>query len=251
MPLSISASKTSFKNRSSGTLYGISVGPGDPELITVKGLRLLQSAPVVAFPAGVKGKPGMAEQIVDRWLSPQQVKLPLQFPYVHDEAVLIQAWQAAAQTVWLSLQQGQNVAFVCEGDVSFYSTFTYLATTLRELYPSVQVETVAGVCSPIASASVLGIPLTTRSQRLIVLPALYQMAELETALDWAEVVVLMKVSSVYPQVWQVLQQRDLLDRAYVVERATWPDMVVYQGLRDKADLKLPYFSLMTIEVLPK
>lgn len=241
-----SSPQVSSNDGSVGTLYGISVGPGDPELITVKGLRLLQSAPVVAFPAGIQGKPGMAEQIVDRWLSPTQIKLPLRFPYLQDRAVLIQAWQKAAQTVWQSLQPGQDVAFVCEGDVSFYSTFTYLATTLQELHPSVSVEAVPGVCSPIASASVLGIPLTTRSQRLIVLPALYQMAELETALDWAEVVVLMKVSSVYPQVWQVLQQRGLLDFAYVVERATWPDMVIYQGLSDRADLKLPYFSLMII-----
>lgn len=246
MPLSTSCPQVCSKNGSVGTLYGISVGPGDPELITVKGLRLLQSAPVVAFPAGSKGRPGMAEQIVDRWLSPGQVKLPLQFPYVQDETVLIQAWQEAAQTVWQCLQQGEDVAFVCEGDVSFYSTFTYLAATLQELHQSVNVETVPGVCSPIASASVLGMPLTTLAQRLIVLPALYQMAELETALDWAEVVVLMKVSSVYPQVWQVLQQRGLLDRAYVVERATWPDMVVYRGLSDRANLKLPYFSLMII-----
>jgi len=237
----------SSKNESAGTLYGISVGPGDPELITVKGLRLLQSAPVVAFPAGIKGKLGMAEQIVGQWLSATQVKLPLQFPYVQDEAVLMSAWHEAAETVWQYLRSGQDVTFVCEGDVSFYSTFTYLAATVQELYPSVKVETVPGVCSPIASASVLGIPLTTRSQRLIVLPALYQMAELEAALDWAEVVVLMKVSSVYPQVCQVLQQRGLLDRAYVVERATWPDMVVYRGLSDRADLKLPYFSLMMIK----
>lgn len=249
MSFSTSPAKTYPRNGSVGTLYGISVGPGDPELIAVKGLRLLQSATVVGFPAGIQGRPGMAEQIVDPWLSPQQVKLPLLFPYVQDETVLIQAWQESAQIVWQYLQQGQDVAFCCEGDVSFYSTFTYLAATLQELHPSLTVETVPGVCSPMAAASALGLPLTTRDQRLIVLPALYQMAELETAIDWAEVIVLMKVSSVYPQVWQLLQKRGLLDRTDVVERATWPEMLVYRGLRDRANLKLPYFSLMIIKPL--
>lgn len=247
MPFSASSSKAYPRDESLGTLYGISVGPGDPELISVKGLRLLQSATVVAFPAGIQGKPGMAQQIVDRWLKPQQVKLSLLFPYVQDETVLMSAWQESAQIVWQYLQQGQDVAFCCEGDVSFYSTFTYLAATLQELHPSVKVETVPGVCSPMAAASVLGLPLTTREQRLIVLPALYHMAELEAAIDWAEVIVLMKVSAVYPQVWQLLQKRGLLDRAHVVERATWPEMLVYRGLRDRADLKLPYFSLMIIK----
>lgn len=231
-----------------GKLYGISVGPSDPELITVKGLKLLQAASVVAFPLGVGGKLGMAEQIVAGWLSNSQIQLALAFPYVQDEAVLTAAWQKAAEQVWQYLVDGQDVAFVCEGDVSFYSTFTYLAQTLQQLHPEALVETVPGVCSPMAAASVLGLPLTVRSQRLVVLPALYRVQELENVLNWADVVVLLKVSSVYEQVWQVLQQHDLLDRSYVVERATSPDMVIHRNLRDRPQLKLPYFSLLIVQI---
>lgn len=231
-----------------GTLYGISVGPGDPELITLKGLRSLQQVPVVAFPAGIEGKPGMAQQIISPWLSPQQQQLALNFPYVRDMAVLTQAWQVAAEQVWQYLQRGQDVAFACEGDVSFYSTFTYLAQTLQQIHPEAMVELVPGVCSPMAAASVLGLPLTIRQQRLVVLPALYHARELEAVLDWADVVVLMKVSSVYEQVWQVLQQRSLLSSSWVVERATLPDMVIYANLSDRPHLKLPYFSLLIIQV---
>ncbi len=230
-----------------GILYGISVGTGDPELITVKGLRLLQNSPVVAFPAGVQAKPGMAQQIVAGWLSPQQVQLSLNFPYVQDMTVLAQAWQAAAEQVWQYLQIGQDVAFACEGDVSFYSTFTYLAQTLQQLHPEVKVQLIPGVCSPMAAAAVLGIPLTVRQQRLAILPAIYTVGELESVLDWADVVVLMKVSSVYEQVWQVLQQRGLLENSWVVEKATLPDMVIYSDLRDRPNLKLPYFSLMIVQ----
>ena len=168
-----------------GILYGISVGTGDPELITLKGLRLLKQVPVVAFPKGVGGKPGMAEQIVAQWLNPSSVQLALNFPYVQDETILSLAWHQAAEQVWQYLEKGQDVAFACEGDVSFYSTFTYLAQTLQELHPEVVVQTVPGVCSPMAAASVLGLPLTIRDRKLVVLPALYRVEELEAVLDWA------------------------------------------------------------------
>jgi len=231
-----------------GTLYGISVGPGDPELITVKGLRSLQKAPVVAFPAGLQDRLGIAQQTIAPWLSPNQLQLALNFPYVQDMAVLTQAWQEASEAVWQYLNQGQDVAFACEGDVSFYSTFTYLAQTLQQLHPEALVKLVPGVCSPMAAAAVLGLPLTIRQERLAILPALYNVGELEAVLNWAEVVVLMKVSSVYEQVWQVLQQHGLLENSWVVERATLNSQVIYADLRDRPTLKLPYFSLLIVQV---
>ncbi|MBW4488175.1 MAG: precorrin-2 C(20)-methyltransferase [Trichocoleus desertorum ATA4-8-CV12] len=242
------ANSTNSAIAKTGTLYGIGVGTGDPELLTLKGLRLLKQAPVVAFPAGIQGKSGMAEQIVAEWLQPQQVRLALNFPYVQDADVLNQAWRQAADLVWSYLQQGQDVAFVSEGDISFFSTFTYLAQALQQQHPQAQVQAVPGICSPLAAAAALGIPLTMQAQRLVVLPALYHVSELETALQWADVVVLMKVSSVYEQVWSILQQHQLLSRSYVVERATLPEQVVYEDLSDRPDLKLSYFSLLIVQV---
>ncbi|MDJ0618840.1 MAG: precorrin-2 C(20)-methyltransferase [Calothrix sp. MO_192.B10] len=231
-----------------GILYGISVGTGDPELITVKGLRLLQQSPVIAFPAGVNGKLGMAQQIIAPWLQPEQEQLPLTFPYVRDMSVLTQAWIAAAEAVWQYLQNGKDVAFACEGDISFYSTFTYLAQTLQALHPELKVELVPGVTSPMAAASVLGCPLTIRQEKLAILPAIYTIAELATVLDWADVVVLMKVSSVYPKVWKLLQQRGLLPNSSIVVRATLPDMITYKNLSDRQNLELPYFSILIVQI---
>ncbi|HEY9301690.1 MAG TPA: precorrin-2 C(20)-methyltransferase, partial [Phormidium sp.] len=203
---------------------------------------------VVAFPAGIGGKQGIAQRIVTQWLQPDQVQLALQFPYLQDEAVLNSAWLLAAKQVWQYLQRGEDVAFVCEGDISFYSTFTYLAATLQQKHPEVTVQTVPGVSSPMAAAAALGLPLTIRDQRLVILPALYRSEELEAVLNWADVVVLMKVSSVYSQVWQVLQRRNLLQSSYVVERATTAEQVIYNDLCDRPDLKLHYFSLLIVKV---
>jgi len=229
-----------------GILYGIGVGPGDPELITLKGLRLLQRVPVVAYPAGVSSKSGMAEHIISQWLGAEQIQLPLKFPYVQDRAVLSQAWQESDRQIWPYLQQGQDVAFVCEGDISFYSTFNYLANCMQQLHGAVNIQLVPGISSPMAAAAAAAIPLTIGNQRLAVLPALYAVEDLENVLNWADVAVLMKVSSVYPQVWQVLHRRKLLEKAYVVERATWPDQRLYNDLGSRPQLKLSYFSVLIV-----
>ena len=229
-----------------GTLYGIGVGPGDPELITVKSLKRLQAATVVAFPAGLNSQPGVAERIITPWLSPTQTRLPLTFPYVQEQATLQAAWDSAAQTVWPYLQTG-DVVFACEGDISFYSTFTYLAQSLQQQYPESIVEAIAGISSPMAAAAALGIPLTCGAQQLAILPALYTVDRLEAVLAWADVVVLMKVGSVYPQVWRILQQHQLLDRSYVVENATRANQTTYKDLQNHPNLELPYFSIMIIQ----
>lgn len=229
-----------------GTLYGVSVGTGDPELITVKGLRILQKSEIIAFPAGIDNRLGTAQSIISSWLQPHQQTLPLNFPYVRDAQTLQTAWSEAARKVGSYLQQGTDITFACLGDLSFYGTFTYLAQNVQRLYPEVNIETVPGICSPMAIASVLGVPLTVDSQRLAILPAIYAIEELETALDWAEIVVLLKVSSVYQEVWQILQQRNLLDRSFIVEKATFAEQKIYRNLTDYPQLNLSYFSIMLI-----
>lgn len=233
--------------QSLGTLWGVGIGPGDPELMTVKAARLLANASVVAFPAGRNGKPGIAQAIAAPLLQPKQIQLPLYFPYVHEQSVLNAAWEAAADTVWPYLQRGQTVVFATEGDASFYSTFTYLAQTLQYRHPEAIIQAVPGVCSPLAAAASLGHPLTISTQRLTILPALYAIADLETALDQADVVVLLKVASVYSEVWKVLHRRNLLERSCVIIRATQPNEHIYRDLTQYPVLELPYFSLLIIQ----
>lgn len=246
-----------------GTLYGVSAGPGDPDLITLRALKLIQSAAVIAFPAGRGDRPGVAQRIIEPWLTPRHTQLALKFPYTQDPAALTAAWEAAAAAVIWHLYH-QDVVFVSEGDVSFYSTFAYLSDYVRRRHPKVAVTAVPGVCSPLAAAGVLALPLAQGDQRLTVLPALYTVLQetgsgegaaagvsnLETALDTSDVVVLMKVSSVYSQVWRILQRRQLLAASAVVEWATSDRQTLYRGLSDRPNLALSYFSVMIIQVSP-
>lgn len=229
-----------------GTLYGISVGTGDPELLTIKGLKALQNSPVIAFPAGITGKLGVAESIIQQYIQPHQHQLSLSFPYTFSQQDLSQAWQEVARKVWQYLQRGLDVAFACEGDISFYSTFTYLSLTLKQLYPEAKITRIPGVSSPMVSASILEIPLTMQQEKLIVLPAIYAWEKLEQALDWAEIVVLMKVASIYSQVWHILQRRQLFPFSYLVEKASTQQEKVYRDLQNYPQLSLNYFSILII-----
>jgi len=234
-----------------GCLYGISAGPGDPELISVKGLKRLQAAPVVAFPAGIRSAVGVAQRIVTPWLHADQTLLSLRFPMVADVADWRSAWQVAATQTWAYLSQGQDVAFVSEGDVSFYSTYTYLAHTLKQQHPRLVTEAIPGVCSPLASVARLGVPLTTLGDRLAVLPALYGLEELQSVIAWADVLVLMKVGSVYAQIWDKLAALDLLNASALVIHASQPQEQIVQDLTHHRELSPPYFSLLVVRINPE
>ncbi len=229
-----------------GTLYGVGVGPGDPELLSIKGLRCIESCPIVAYPAGINGNPGIAEQIIAPWLTSQQ-QLPLIFPYVQDEISLQEAWKKSALTVWDYLSQGQNVAFACEGDVGVYSSFNYLAETLLSLHPQADIHRIPGISSPMAAAAALKMPLTLQRDRLAILPTLQRLEDLTATLALADVVVLLKVSRVYEDVWKILKQENLLPTSCIVIRASTCDQKIYRNLEQYPTLQLPYFSLLIIK----
>jgi precorrin-2/cobalt-factor-2 C20-methyltransferase len=229
-----------------GTFWGISAGAGDPEWLTLKAVRVLQAVNWVACPQNAAGQPGLAYQIVRPWLQPGQTLLPLPLPFVTQPELLQAAWEAAAEQLAPLLEQGEDVAFVCEGDVGLYSTFAYLAQALRRRLPDLPIQVVPGVCSPLAAAAALGAPLALGPEKLAILPALFALAELEEACAWAEVVVLMKVASVYPQVWQWLAEKGWLQRASLVVWAGWPQQALFPTLDGLADYRPPYFSLLIL-----
>ncbi|NEQ54287.1 MAG: precorrin-2 C(20)-methyltransferase [Leptolyngbya sp. SIO3F4] len=229
-----------------GRLWGVSVGPGDSELLTLKGLRILQTVDVVACPQNRQGEPGMAYTIVKSYLRPEQTILPLDLPFVRDPVKLQQAWTLAGERLVPLLAQGQDVAFITEGDASLYSTFSYVAQAVHRLAPAVKITTVPGVCSPLAAMAALNRPLSLGAEKIAILPALYDVSELTHALEWADVVVLMKVSSVFGQVWHILKEKGLLEQASLVERVGSPEEKQYPSLVNLADYKPPYFSILIV-----
>jgi precorrin-2/cobalt-factor-2 C20-methyltransferase len=237
-----------------GRLLGLGVGPGDPELITLKALRLLQSAPVVGYfvakAKANKGQGGNAFGIIEQHLTDAQRRLPLVYPVTTEkleppltyEDVIADFYDTCAVQIAAELDAGRDVAVICEGDPFFYGSYMYLHDRLAERY---EAEVVPGVCSMLGCASVLGTPLVYRNQSLSVLSGVLPEEELEQRLRNAEAAVVMKLGRNFDKVRRVLQRLGLAERAHYVERATMDNQHIVP-LDEVDPLASPYFSMILV-----
>lgn len=235
--------------RPRGRLLGLGVGPGDPELITVKALRLLREAPVVAYFVA-KGKRGNAFGIIEAHLQAQQTLLPLVYPVTTEvlpaplsyEQVISDFYDEASVQVAEHLDAGRDVAVICEGDPFFYGSYMYLHDRLAQRY---EAEVIPGVCSMLGGASVLGAPLVYRNQTLTVLSGVLPHEELKRRLADADAAVIMKLGRNFPKVREVLAELGLDGRALYVERATMANQKIV-ALDAVDPQSSPYFSLIVV-----
>lgn len=236
-------------NVATGRLLGLGVGPGDPELITLKALRLLQSAHVVAY-FSAKGKKSNAFGIIEGHVGTHQQQLPLVYPVTTEalpppldyETVIAEFYDEVAHTLAGHLDAGRDVAMICEGDPFFYGSYMYLHDRLSTRY---QAEVVPGVCSMLGGAAALGVPLVYRNQCLSVLSGVLPEAELKRRLADAEAAVIMKLGRNFEKVRRVLTELGLAERALYVERATMANQRIVP-LDEVDPMASPYFSLLVV-----
>ena len=236
-----------------GRLSSIGVGPGDPELLTLKGLRLLQGADVVAHFAA-RGKKGNAFSIVETHLNARQTLLPLIYPVTTEtlapplsyEALIAAFYDECAQTLATHLDAGRNVTVLCEGDPFFYGSYMYLHERLADRFDT---EVVPGVCAMLGSTAVLGTPLVYRNQSLTVLSGVLPEQDLKARLAMADAAVIMKLGRQFDKVRRVLQDLGLAERAHYIERATMPDQRIVP-LAEVDPAASPYFSLIVVPGTP-
>lgn len=227
-------------NQSIGRLYGIGVGPGDPELLTLKAWRLLQSVPVVAYPVADGGK-SLARSIVAGYLKPDQIEVPMWFPFKLSESAQPH-YDHAAEMLAEHLAAGRDVGVLCEGDPFFYGTFMYLFTRLSDRFAT---EVVPGVSCVMAHAAQLGTPLTYRNDVFTVLSAILPAEVLAERLAQADAAVILKLGKHFSKVYGVLQQLGLADRARYIERATMPNQQIVP-IHEVDPASVPYFALISI-----
>jgi precorrin-2/cobalt-factor-2 C20-methyltransferase len=227
-------------SKPSGKLYGIGLGPGDPELLTVKALRLLQAAPVVAYPVSDGGK-SLSRSIVANYLRADQIEVPLWYPFKLNKSSQ-PYYDTAAETIAEHLSKGRDVVVLCEGDPFFFGTFMYLYTRLCDRFPT---EVVPGVSCVMAHASVLGTPLTYRNDVFMVLPAILPAEVLAERLAVADAAVILKLGHHFSKVYSVLQQLGMAERANYIERATMPNQRIVP-ISEVDPETVPYFALISI-----
>ncbi len=230
-----------------GTLYGVSLGPGDPGLITRQAWELLQTERIWTYPVRSRKSDSFALGIVrSAGLAPPPDHTPLVFPMTHDPEKLARHWLAAAQTVLPILQSGRNVLFLVEGDASTYATFGHLARTVRGLDATVPIETVAGVPSFNAAAARLQMPLADADDTLAVLPAGYGVAMLDRLLDDFDTLVLLKVKPLLDTILDWLERRELLDHCRFIEKAGTAEERIVHDVASLRGETVNYLSLMLV-----
>jgi precorrin-2/cobalt-factor-2 C20-methyltransferase len=223
-----------------GRFYGLGLGPGDPELLTLKAHRILQSVSVVAYPMSPDGR-CISRGIVADYLKPEQIEIPMVFPFRLEESSqpYFDKW---AEVLAEHLDAGRDVAALCEGDPFFYGTFMYLFNRLSHRFLT---EVVPGVSSIMASASMLGTPLTYRNDVFTVLTGMLPAQVLAEKLQSVDACSIIKLGRNFAKVYEVLQQLKLLERSHFIERATTKGQRIIPIQEVDPDC-VPYFSMIVI-----
>ncbi|MBM7807159.1 precorrin-2 C20-methyltransferase/precorrin-3B C17-methyltransferase [Geodermatophilus bullaregiensis] len=229
-----------------GRLYGVGLGPGDPELVTVKAARLIGAADVVAFHAARHGR-SVARALAEPYLRAGQVEELLVYPVTTEttdhpggyQGAIDEFYEAAAARLAAHLDAGRDVVVLAEGDPFFYGSYMHMHKRLAHRYPT---EVVPGVTSVSGAAAVVGRPLVERDEVLTVLPGTLPADELAEWLATTDSAAVMKLGRTFPQVREAFEAAGVLDRALYVERAT-TDRQRTLPLADVDPETVPYFSL--------
>jgi precorrin-2/cobalt-factor-2 C20-methyltransferase len=224
-----------------GTLYGVGVGPGDPELMTVKAWRLIGTAKVIAYLAA-NGGDSTARSIAAPFIPDDAEEIIIDMPMRVDRAAGQAAYDEGAQRIAAKLRDGNDVVMLCEGDPFFYGSFMYMFERLADTFETVVVP---GVTSITAAASVIGQPLCERDEVLKVLPATMAEEDLQRELLSTSAAAIIKVGRHFGKVKRVLKALNIENNATAVERATHDDQLI-RRTADIAEDTLPYFTTIIV-----
>ncbi len=223
-----------------GVLYGVGLGPGDPELMTLKAHGLIAGASVIAYPAPEGGE-SFARTIAAEFIPETAHEIRIDIPMDVRRYPAQAAYDDAASEISKQLQNGQDVVVLCEGDPFFYGSFMYLFARLADAY---RVEVVPGVTSVTACAAALQRPLSARNEVLTVIPGTLSAQDLTDRIAGADALAIMKVGRHLPKIRQVLQNLGLDEKAQYIERATLPNQAM-SALADAPE-RAPYFSMILV-----
>ncbi len=230
-----------------GTFYGIGVGPGDPELITLKAKNVLERARYVFTPVSGKGKKSIAYSIARRFISPDAAVETLLFPMTTEQTVCEKAWNENVMKIMAIIERGNDAAFITIGDPMTYSTYGYLLKKMKYMYPHVQLITIPGVPSYLAGAASANLHLAEGSEVLVLIPGNTPNEKIEKLLALSDTAIFLKHHKKTKNLYKILQEMNLHDKAIYVSRCGFADQIVTVnptlGLLEKTD----YLSLLVVK----
>jgi precorrin-2/cobalt-factor-2 C20-methyltransferase len=231
-----------------GTLYGIGVGPGDPELITLKAVKVLKQVAYVFAAASSKNDYSLALDIVRDHLPPGTPVDQLAFPMTFDPDHLEDAWMTNCEKVIEILKQGENVAFLTLGDPLTFSTFIYLMRKVRQRLPQIAVEAIPGITAFQAAAACANTPLAEGEESFTVVSGAKGGDRLKEVITVSDNVVLMKTYKQFAHILSEIEKVGLKDNCCFVSRCGLEGEMVERDFRKMSELQKPnYLSLMIIK----
>lgn len=231
-----------------GILYGIGVGPGDPELMTLKGARVLERCRHVFVPKARSENGSIALAIAGRYLGAGCEVHELVFPMSADRGELSLHWSEAAHSVAEVLGTGEDACFLTLGDPFLYSTYIYLVRSLREQLPGAEAITIPGITAFSAAAALAEFPVGEGRERVVILPASDDLEAVGEALGAGGTVILMKVGRRLASLLDLIDKAGLLDRAVYVSRAGLGGQQVATDLRKlrQDQVEADYLSILLV-----
>jgi len=225
------------------------VGPGDPSLLTLAAVDAIKESTVVSYPVSNKGGESLAAKIASKWITKEKKKLPLLFPMVDDQNTLKSAWKVAGNKLMNMVDRGEKVVFLSQGDISLFSTGSYLSKELEKYHQKCVVKLIPGVTSFSAAAAESRLPLAFQEEQLLILPVPDSYDDLKVILADAaskkRVVVLLKLGKKWEWVKPLLEELDLIKKSIFAEKIGFSDQQILYASNLPSGSR-PYFSLLLI-----
>lgn len=225
-----------------GKFYGLGVGPGDPELVTVKAVKILQAVDVIIAPHTEKKAESTALSIVKPYIQPNTMVLELVFPMIFNKRDLAGAYKINTSIIKSLLDEGKNVAFLTLGDPMLYSTYIHIYRLLKQY--SIRIETIPGVTSFCAAASRAGFPLADGNEVLSIIPVTNDSKRLENIIKFSDNLVLMKVYKNHQQTTAQLIESGLSKNAVMISRCGLDGEEIIYNLNDIEGRKPDYLTIV-------
>ncbi|MDR2611920.1 MAG: precorrin-2 C(20)-methyltransferase [Deltaproteobacteria bacterium] len=229
-----------------GTFYGLGVGPGDPELLTIKAVRILNSVDVVLTAASTKNEYSLAREIAAPHMKPGAETETMNFPMTSDQEALDKAWSSNAERVAAILRSGKSAAFLTLGDCLTYSTYSYLLPFLKQFIPEAEVVSVPGITSYQLAAARLNRPLCLNSESFTVLSGTGDEENFSTLMDQSDNLAIMKSYRGRGKVIDMLKEKNLAGVTALCSQLGLPNESITDGLGDGFPDDPSYFTIFLV-----
>lgn len=223
-----------------GIFYGIGVGPGDPELLTLKAVNVIREVDVIIAPKTEKKEDSVALSIARPYLKDDVEIVKQVFPMVVNFEQSPEAWESNKNEILALLEAGKKVAFLTLGDPMFYSTYIYVFRLLENC--GYEIETIPGIPAFCAIGSKLGYPLVEGNDILSIIPATASEEKVKEVIAVTDNVVMMKVYKNFPEMVDVLTEHELTDKAVMISRCGLPDEMIIRDIQAAKEQKVNYLS---------